>query len=276
MLRSPLGSINRQLFVVMCCFLGFSQPLAAQPGNRDFAGLPPRGQTLPAETANEVNQRLQALEIRVSTAPPSEAATAQWPDVLCLMEAVKLAVEFDEFYREADFDLPAQLLTLAEQRITELPAVDQPSWCQARGLVVRGFRSSIDGSYQPYGLEIPADLPLDKPVPLYVWLHGRGDKTTNLHFIHERLTKPGTIHTNEAIVLHPFGRQCLGYKSAGETDVMEAIAHVQANYRIDPRRIVLMGFSMGGAGAWHLGAHFAERFVAVSPGAGFAETAQYN
>ena len=275
MFRSPLGPLDRLLFVTILCFFGFSKPLAAQPGNRDFAGLPPRGLALPSEIAEEVDQRLRELEIRVFTGPPSDRATTHWPDVACLLEAVRLAVEFDEFYREADFAVPAQLLTLAEQRVAEL-TVDKPTWCQARGLVVRGFRSNIDGSAQPYGLEIPAELPLDKPVPLYVWLHGRGDKTTTLHFIHERLEKRGTIHTDNAIVLHPFGRQCLGYKSAGETDVMEAIAHVQANYNIDPKRIVLMGFSMGGAGAWHLGAHFAERFVAVSPGAGFAETAQYN
>ncbi|MBI2477767.1 MAG: hypothetical protein HYV60_03695, partial [Planctomycetia bacterium] len=34
--------------------------------------------------------------------------------------------------------------------------------------------------------------------------------------------------------------------------------------------------SMGGAGAWHLGAHYTTNFVAISPGAGFAETARYN
>jgi hypothetical protein len=38
---------------------------------------------------------------------------------------------------------------------------------------------------------------------------------------------------------------------------------------------VLIGFSMGGAGAWHIGAHWASDFVAISPGAGFAETARY-
>jgi hypothetical protein len=32
---------------------------------------------------------------------------------------------------------------------------------------------------------------------------------------------------------------------------------------------------MGGAGAWHIGGHYAEFFAAVSPGAGFAETARY-
>ncbi|MEZ6074948.1 MAG: alpha/beta hydrolase-fold protein [Pirellulaceae bacterium] len=132
---------------------------------------------------------------------------------------------------------------------------------------VRGFRSRVDGSAQPLGLVLPDGWQqVAQPMPLYVWLHGRGDKETDLHFICQRLDSVGQIQPPGAIVLHPFGRQCIGYKSAGETDVMEAIDFVCENYPVDPRRIVLMGFSMGGAGAWHLGAHYGERFVAVSPG----------
>src|SRR6187549_2014578 len=32
---------------------------------------------------------------------------------------------------------------------------------------------------------------------------------------------------------------------------------------------------MGGAAAWHIGAHFAGRWAAVAPGAGFAETPEF-
>ena len=32
---------------------------------------------------------------------------------------------------------------------------------------------------------------------------------------------------------------------------------------------------MGGASAWHIGAHYAGLWAAVAPGAGFAESAQY-
>ena len=34
----------------------------------------------------------------------------------------------------------------------------------------------------------------------------------------------------------------------------------------------LMGFSMGGAGAWHIGAHHTDRFAGIHAGAGFAVT----
>jgi hypothetical protein len=143
---------------------------------------------------------------------------------------------------------------------------------------VRGYRSAIDNSYQPYGIEIPAGLKLNKSapkVPLYVWLHGRGDKTTDLHFIDQRRNRAGRVKTPAAIVVHPFGRHCMGFKSAGEIDVLDVVEEMKRHYPIDADRVVLMGFSMGGAGAWHIGAHYADQWAAVSPGAGFAETARY-
>ena len=129
--------------------------------------------------------------------------------------------------------------------------------------MVRGYYSSIDDSPQPYGLEIPEGFDFTKPAPLYVWLHGRGDKTTDMHFIHQRMTRKGQVTPENAIVVHPFGRHCMGFKSAGEIDVLECVQHVSEHYKIDTRRIALMGFSMGGAGAWHIGAHYADQWVAV-------------
>jgi len=98
---------------------------------------------------------------------------------------------------------------------------------------------------------------------LYAWLYGRGDKATDLHFICERPDKNGEVVPHGAVVVHPFGPQCVGYKSAGETDVVEAIDFVCKNYSVDNDRVALMGFSMGEAGAWHLAAHHADRFNRV-------------
>ncbi len=165
-----------------------------------------------------------------------------------------MALEHNEFYAkgDADFRKADDLLQLAQQRLDSLTERQAP-WATAKGRVVRGFYSKVDGSPQPYGLEIPAAIDLSQPVPLLVFLHGRGDKTTDLHFIDQRLKRAGKVGLPGAIVLHPFGRQCIGFKSAGEIDVLEAIEDVSRKYRIDANRIIMMGFSMGGAGAWHLG-----------------------
>ena len=126
-----------------------------------------------------------------------------------------------------------------------------------------------------YRCDKPDGYDFQQAAPLYVWLHGRGDKTTDLYFLHQRATRPGQLKLKDALVLHPFGRHCIGFKSAGEIDVLEAIDSVVDRYKIDRDRIVLAGFSMGGAGAWHIGAHYTDRFAAVHAGAGFAETKLY-
>jgi predicted esterase len=233
--------------------------------------LPPAGIEIPDEGRAALSERLSALKGRLA----EHSEHPQSPDVEFLLKAVDLALLHGEFYKPQDVGAAEELLDLAEQRLRELP--HGASWTTAKGLVVRGYRSSIDGSPQPYGLVIPEDLDLEsnRRVPLYVWLHGRGDTQTDLHFIRQRQSKMGQIAPQGAIVLHPLGRHCVGFKSAGEVDVLEAVEHVKANYPIDPDRVVLMGFSMGGAGAWHLGAHYADHWCAVSPGAGFAETARY-
>lgn len=233
--------------------------------------LPPEGIELPAADRAELEAQLAAIEARLEMVRSHPLVA----DVEVLAKAVALALQHNEFYSEKEIPRGKQLLSLASERLDQLQQ-GQPPWAGARGLVVRGYRSSIDDSVQPYGLVVPQELDLTRPVTLYVWLHGRGDKATDMHFIHQRLNSVGTIQPADAIVLHPFGRQCIGFKSAGEIDVLEAVEHVKSQYKIDDRRIVLMGFSMGGAGAWHIGAHYADRWVALSPGAGFAETAEYN
>jgi len=236
--------------------------------------LPPEGLPIAAEQATAWWDQIKAIQATIDAVTDPSGA-ARKADVEVLLKACRMAIEFRELYNEKDFAKVDRVLDLAEQRAAELQQ-SQPVWITGAGLQVRGFRSQVDGAVQPVGLVLPQQWSQSpSPLPLYVWLHGRGDKTTDLHFICERLDNWGEVVPEGAIVLHPFGRQCIGYKSAGETDVLEAIEFTCENYPVDRQRIVLMGFSMGGAGAWHLAAHYPERFVAVSPGAGFAETARY-
>lgn len=127
-----------------------------------------------------------------------------------------------------------ECLEMAEARLTELEQGSAASWTEQtsavsapydHGCVVRGYVSVVDGTPQPYGLELPADLPAaGSKVPLYVWLHGRGAQSTDVHFIRERMrSRGGMTPSDGGIVLHPFGRQCIGYKSAGAIDVLHAV-----------------------------------------------------
>jgi pimeloyl-ACP methyl ester carboxylesterase len=232
--------------------------------------LPPEGLEIPADVRTRLETRLVATKKRLESVDDPTLK----PDIEIFMKAVELALLHGEFYVERDFAKADWALDEANKRLDSVYGGKSP-WTSATGLVVEGYRSTIDGSAQPYGLVIPEGHDLTKSCPLYVWLHGRGDKNTDLHFLQERATRPGQITPPGAIVVHPFGRHCVGWKHAGEIDVLEVVETVKRRYKIDPDRVVLIGFSMGGAGAWHIGAHYTDRWVAVSPGAGFVDVARY-
>ncbi len=234
--------------------------------------LPPAGVTLPAP-------ELAALQSKIATvrkALQSVEKHALWADAAVYLEAAALAVENAEFTKAADVALARAQLDTAAQRIDELKQ-GKASWTTQKGLVVRGYPSSVDGSAQPFGVEIRDDYNLKGPPgPLYVWLHGRGDAETNLYYLKHCETKKGQFPPPPGtMTIFPFGRHCIGYKSAGEIDVLEATAAAAQMYPIERNRIALMGFSMGGAGAWHLGAHYANQWAVVHPGAGFVDVKRY-
>ncbi|MCM8526772.1 MAG: prolyl oligopeptidase family serine peptidase [Lentisphaeraceae bacterium] len=232
--------------------------------------LPPKGIELPADQRIKIQDRYNSLLQKLSTINHKLKA-----DVDIYAKAVKYALLNGEFYKKKDFNKTEKLLDSAHKKADELIKGQTP-WADVKGVHLRGFYSAIDDSPQPYGIEIPDKVDLSKNNALIIWLHGRGDKETDLHFMAAREKAKAKYPNVNAITVHPLGRQCIGYKSAGETDILEMIEHVKQNYKIDENRIAMMGFSMGGAGAWHLGAHFAEKWAVVHPGAGFAETAQYN
>jgi poly(3-hydroxybutyrate) depolymerase len=264
MIRPPTLCALLLLLGAACCP---GQDIAPIPRH-----LPQAGSPLPAEARTRLAAQLKQLEERIS-ASGDQALLA---DAGVFAKAVDLALRFDEFYDKGS----AKDVALAEWALKEggsrLDQLKAAPWAQSHGLVARGYRSQIDGSFQPYGLVIPDKLDLGKPAPLYVWLHGRSENDTDLHFLSGRTRSAGEIHPDGVIMAHAFGRMCVGFKHAGEIDVMDLVAEVSARYKIDPERVVLMGFSMGGAGAKHIGAHYTDHFAAIHAGAGFAETARYN
>lgn len=120
---------------------------------------------------------------------------------------------------------------------------------------------SIDGTPQPYGLVIPDSYRPDgdRKYRLDLWFHGRGELTSELKFINERLRSKGRYAPEDTIVLHPYGRYSNAFKFAGEIDVLEALADAKRRLRIDDDRISVRGFSMGGAGCWQMAVHYPDR-----------------
>ena len=221
------------------------------------------------EGLNTLKAAIEALEQR------KEPRTKErLPDVQVFYKAVHDALTYEEFFTARDVARGRELLAEGNRRAEQLKD-GSADWPTQKGLVVRGYVSKIDGSVQPYGLVIPETYSPSVPTRLDVWFHGRGETLSEVNFLDERRKQPGLFTPANTIVLHPYGRFCNAFKFAGEVDVLEAIESVRRNYRIDDDRISVRGFSMGGAACWQFAVHYADRWFAANPGAGFAETPQF-
>ncbi|MEC9130098.1 MAG: prolyl oligopeptidase family serine peptidase [Verrucomicrobiota bacterium] len=242
------------------------------------AGLMTPGLRLNDQQIEDLRRTLEPLNeaLEVLVEPDHAWAATYLPDVLIYQKAVASALEHREFHDVSQLEVAKGLIEDGLARAAHLLNGRAP-WASKQGLVVRGYRSRIDDSIQPYGLVVPEnwDAAVSFPFPMDVWLHGRDNRLTELKFIEQRQRSAGTFAPANTLVIHPYGRFCNAVKFAGETDVFEAMEAVKRHYPVDDRRIAIRGFSMGGAGCWHLAVHHADQWVAATPGAGFAESAEY-
>lgn len=264
------SSLSRAVFVFL---LVVSTHALAQPPKQ----IPPPGIELSASDRAELTNGVAALRREIDTLA-MELATQpklreRLPDVEIFHKAVDWALRYNEFFSAKEVEFARKLLIEGHQRAGQL-RLHQTPWLEASGLVVRGYRSKIDGSIQPYGLVVPEKARTSNN-RLMVWLLGRGEKRTELAFLQEHKGGPPQITPANTLILVPYGRFCNATKFAGETDVFEALDAVRSDYKVDPQRIMVGGFSMGGGSAWHLATHYSGLWCAAAPGAGFAETAVF-
>ncbi len=246
-----------------------AQAFAQQPVVKP---IPPGGIEVLASDRAELEAGLQ----RLHAATNKVRNHLLLPDVLIYHEAVRYALQYNEFFKADEIAKAKTLLQHGEERAKQLAEGKAP-WTTATGLVVRGYVSKLDKSVQPYGLVIPPSFGPDKPHRwrLDTWFHGRGETLSEVNFLADRETKMGEFTPRDTIVLHLYGRFCNANKFAGEVDLFEALDKVKQQYRIDENRIIVRGFSMGGASAWQFGTHYAGLWAAIAPGAGFSESAQF-
>lgn len=172
----------------------------------------------------------------------------------------------EEFFRQRSVADTLAVLDKGLERAAQLKEGKSP-WTTQKGRVVRGYRSAMDGSVQPVRVTVPDEYDGVRAFPLDVAQHGR---FTSLYEV-ETLNSwqgaevdylPGTLQ------IDLFGRGKNTYHWLGEADVFEAIEFAKGAYKIDPERMTLRGFSMGGAGVWHTSLHHPDLWTAVEVGAG--------
>jgi hypothetical protein len=156
---------------------------------------------------------------------------------------------------------------------------------QETGLVIRAYRSSLDGRLQPYALYIPPSYDRSREWPMITALHPSGFKPLLALRLVMGKTKKGSKRSltrhhpkyrdRGAFVVAPYGYRGTGSRYFGKVDVLEVMTRIRKRYRIADDRITLTGGSLGGLGSFHLGLRMPDRFNAIMPIAGYGSVKLY-
>src|SRR5262245_33093093 len=274
--------MNRVLyFATIVCVLAFQSAIAQAPvapatrGGSSKKATPPPIQAKPEELAQikEKTAQIEALvkELNAKELKTQPAAPELVTDVEVYAHAGKMLLEYpDMFGSQAAIEHAFVTLDQGIERGKQLLA-SQPDWNQGKRQI-HAYVSEIDGAVLPYGVTLPENYDPAKPTRLYVWLHGRQNTTTETEFIYGFLNRKGAgnppVADQGQIQIDCFGRiNGAGWHWAGEVDVFESLAAVKKRFNIDDNRIMLRGFSQGGAGAWHISLQHPDRFAAAEIGA---------
>ncbi len=121
----------------------------------------------------------------------------------------------------------------------------------------------------PYLLYLPAAYgSLDGSWPLILYLHGgmgRGDDIERVMWY----PVPKMLIENDTFPFIVVTPQCPAGEMWTDTEALIALLdEIVSEYSVDPNRVYLMGYSMGGHGAWYLAYKHPDRFAAVAPMSG--------
>ena len=240
-----------------------------------IAQAPPSAEPPSADGRRAIEKKMTELASRVDALASRKGDPALLADVDIYRKAAEYILRFpEEFATKAFTPNTMAVLDTGLTRARELET-GAPSWPKRKGHVIRAYVSQVDGSVQPYGLTIPESYDGTTPVRLDIWQHGTNRTLNEVAFIIQQESNRPIPSEQDYIQLEPLGRTNVSYRWAGEADMFESLASVQQHYKIDPKRIVLRGFSMGGASSWHLGLHHPGTWAAIEAGAGYTETRRY-
>ncbi len=170
----------------------------------------------------------------------------------------------------------------------------------AKGFQERHYRLAKAGREMGYQLYVPQKYDPKVGAPLVVALHGYG---VNYAFFFSLVKDlPALCEQYGFICVAPNGYSTSGWYGApmsvpgapppgsklpvpqtgsekeqllerelSELDVMQVIDIVKREYKVDPKRIYLMGHSMGGFGTWFLGQKHQDMWAAIAPMSGINE-----
>ena len=203
---------------------------------------------------------LSAAQRLVAAAPGDDAQTALIHTLLVDLIYDRLGRDFSRL--SGLWDVYPALMEWEElQLAAQTPAKISSDW-----FIRLAYRSEIDDAPQFARLYLPPGYDPAKSYPLIVSLHGMyRENPPYIDWFNTMQRYEGLADRYNAIVLYPHGRGNAWYRGLGDADVLRCIELARQRCAIDPDRIYLMGYSMGGAGVWHVGAAHPELFAAIAP-----------
>ncbi|MEO8180363.1 MAG: alpha/beta hydrolase-fold protein [Deltaproteobacteria bacterium] len=124
---------------------------------------------------------------------------------------------------------------------------------ELRGVTEWAYLSPVDGSGQPFKLNIPSDYDPAHPLPLSIELHGRSGN---------HLEDADMREHAGYFELSVLGRARAGsYRALSEADVLQVLDYVSQHWAVDRSRVHLVGGGMGGTGALWLASRYPQLFA---------------
>ena len=234
---------------------------AAEPITRNVVVHIERGLAAKFKAAKE---RAATLESKL-TAAKKEPLLAALPSARYRIRLFEMAAASEINFARLNF---GEELKEAVALLDDLEAGRDP-FRTRRGDMRKAYQSKVDNTLQPYRLFVPSTYDGSKTYPLIIALHGMGGDENSYFDQYLQGAFKVEAENRGYIVACPKGREPASmYIGPAEKDVMDVIAEVRRDYKVDAERIYMTGHSMGGYGTWSVAMNHPEVFAALAPVAG--------
>lgn len=131
---------------------------------------------------------------------------------------------------------------------------------------LRNLAMPMDGGAQLlYGLSLPDGYVQGQPRPLILALHPGGERMRYYGSAYTRMVVAPAAASLGAIIVAPDCPTAAWSDAAADAAVMALLDRVMREYSVDRRRVVVVGYSLGGRGTWFMASHHPNVFTAAIP-----------
>lgn len=235
--------------VVVCAFLLSSC-------GQEVADIP----EAPLLSAAEALTELATIEKAIVKKPTDPAKLFEWQNAHLYLRKARYMLNL--------YELSDGVLEYISEELTKAKQSEQFVSADGRTPLILGEReeayySDNDDSFQPFLRYVPRAVRRSNKLPLIVFLHGYSPGLNIINWSHLPKLLKEFAERRGFLLAAPFGRSNTDFQGIGEQDVLNVINEMKKRYRVDDDRIILVGYSMGGMGAWTIGAHYSDLFAGL-------------